>query len=117
MYLKLWYSISLDDNYDIIINDINTRVESKISILNDALSNIFEASLNLARIKFISLFIIAHSKVQTVHFEKLAVGFENNAKTFSSLRRIQRFSAHYYLDTDIIARLIFALLPHQPTTF
>lgn len=94
--------------------DMNTRVESKISILNDVLNNNFGANLNLARIKFISLFIIALSKVQTVNFEKLAVGFENNAKTFSSLRRIQRFFADYLLDTDIIARLIFALLPHQP---
>jgi len=43
---------------------------SKISILNDTL------------IKFFGLFIIALSKVQTVNFEKLAVAFENDAKTF-----------------------------------
>lgn len=70
--------------------------------------------LNKARIKFIGLFIIALSKVQTVNFEKIAVAFENDAKTFSSLRRIQRFIADYILDTSIIARLIFALLPNKP---
>lgn len=93
---------------------MNTRVESKISILNDSLNNFFGSELNLARIRFIGLFIIALTKVQTVNFEKLAVAFENDAKTFSSLRRIQRFIAGYILDTNMIARLIFALLPHQP---
>lgn len=94
--------------------DTNTRVESKISILNDALIKIFGSDLNLARIKFIGLFIIALSKVQTVNFEKIAVAFENQAKTFSSLRRIQRFIAEFLLDTNIIARLVFVLLPHKP---
>jgi len=32
----------------------------------------------------------------------------------SSLRRIQRFIAKYQLDCDVIARLIFRLLPHKP---
>ncbi|MEN6456623.1 MAG: hypothetical protein ABFD10_20395 [Prolixibacteraceae bacterium] len=32
----------------------------------------------------------------------------------SSLRRIQRFMASFLLDTDLIARLIFRLLPHRP---
>ena len=93
---------------------MNTRYESKISILNDTLVKIFGSELNLARIKFISLFIIALSKVQTVTFEKVAVAFENEASTFSSLWRIQRFMANYILDTNIITRLIFALLPHKP---
>lgn len=93
---------------------MNTRIESKISVLNDTLVKIFGGELNLARIKFIGLFIIALSKVQTVTFEKVAVAFENEAYTLSSLRRIQRFMAGYVLDRDIIARLIFALLPHKP---
>jgi hypothetical protein len=32
----------------------------------------------------------------------------------SSLHRIQRFMAEYLLDTDIIARFVFALLPNKP---
>lgn len=93
---------------------MNTRIESKISVLNDTLIKVFGADLNLARIKFIALFVSALCKVQTVSFEKLAVAFDNQVGTFSSLRRIQRFMALYILDTDIIARLVFALLPHDP---
>lgn len=94
---------------------MNTRVESKISILTDKLTKMFEADkLNLARVKFIGLFIMALGKVQTVGFEKLAIAFEGKAKTGSSLRRIQRFMANYVFDTDIVARLIFALLPNDP---
>lgn len=93
---------------------MNTRVDSKISVLNDTLVQIFGTDLNLARIKFIGLFISALCKVQTVSFEKLAVAFDSQANTFSSLRRIQRFIASYVLDTNIIARLVFVLLPHDP---
>jgi hypothetical protein len=44
----------------------------------------------------------------------LATAFESEAKAGSSLRRIQRFMAHYALDTDLIAKLIFKMLPHKP---
>ncbi|MDR3267611.1 MAG: IS4 family transposase, partial [Tannerella sp.] len=60
------------------------------------------------------MFICALCKVQTVGYEKLAVAFETEAKADSSLRRIQRFMAEYMLNTDLIARLIFRLLPHKP---
>jgi hypothetical protein len=68
----------------------------------------------LARIKFFGLFICALCKVQTVCFEKLATGFDSNARVNSSLRRIQRFIAEYMLDTRLIARFVFSLLPHEP---
>ncbi len=55
--------------------------------------------MNLARIKFFGLFICALFKVQTVCFEKLAIGYDCPAKVDSSLRRIQRFMAEYILDT------------------
>ena len=93
---------------------MNTRVESKNSILITTLSQIFGDKMNLARIKFFGLFICALCKVQTVCFEKLAVGFGSPVNVDSSLRRIQRFMSDYLLDTDIIARLIFDLLPHKP---
>lgn len=42
--------------------DMNTRVESKNSILTNTLVKLFETDrINLARIKFISLFILALS--------------------------------------------------------
>jgi hypothetical protein len=86
----------------------------KIDELNDVLVQNFGKELNLARIKFISLFICALCKMQTVCFEKLACAFTNNCKTESSLRRIQRFMADFNLDSDKIFRLIFRLLPHEP---
>ncbi len=70
--------------------------------------------MNLARIKFIAQLIIALCKVQSVCFEKLAVAFETDAQSRSNLRRIQRFMADYMLDCDLIARMIFKLLPHDP---
>ena len=70
--------------------------------------------MNLARIKFFGLFISALCKVQTVCFEKLACGFDSDVKYESSLRRIQRFMSEYSLDSDRVARFIFALLPLKP---
>lgn len=90
------------------------KISNKSSDLTPVLYDFFGKSLNLARIKFISLFICSLCKVQTVGFEKVACGFENNCNTDSSLRRIQRFMAEYALDKDLIARFIFALLPHKP---
>ena len=52
-------------------------------------------------------------KVQTVTFEKLANAFDTRADVSSSLWRIQRFIAGFSLDSNLIARLIFNLLPNQ----
>jgi len=93
---------------------MDTRAENKNTILFATLSQIFGDKMNLARIKFFGLFICALCKVQTVCFEKLAVGFDADVKVDSSLRRIQRFMSEYLLDTDLIARFVFALLPHKP---
>ena len=54
---------------------MNTRVESKISLLNDTQIKFFGSDLYLARIKFIGLFVKALSKFQTVNIEKLAGTF------------------------------------------
>jgi len=93
---------------------VNTRVESKNSILFTTLSQIFGDKMNLARIKFFGLFICALCRVQTVCFEKLAASFDADVRVDSSLRRIQRFMSDYLLDTNLIARFAFALLPHRP---
>lgn len=69
---------------------------------------------NKARVKFFVSFMFAICKVQTVCFTKLAIGFEGNAKVESNLRRIQRFFAGFIIDTNVIARLIFSLLPEEP---
>jgi len=90
-----------------------TNTTPKSSELNTVLHSHFQGKINLARIKLISHFIIALCKVQTVSFEKLANAFDTTANSPSSLRRIQRFIANYTLDADLIAKLIFSLLPKQ----
>ena len=69
----------------------NTNVSSNDSNLVPVLREHFEGKLNLARIKFISLFAIALTKVRAVSFENLARAFDTRAEESSSLRRIQRF--------------------------
>ena len=54
-------------------------------------------------------------KVQTVNYERLALGFDSTVEKESNLRRIQRFFAGYILDHDLVAKLIFKLLPKQET--
>ena len=90
------------------------KVEYKSTQLISVLTENLAGKMNLARIKFFGLFLCALCKVQTICFEKLATAFESEAKSESSLRRIQRFMANYLLDTDLIARIIFKILPHQP---
>lgn len=43
----------------------------------------------------------------------MAEGFESNALVSSRLRRIQRFFASFHVDSDLIAKFLFALLPCQ----
>jgi hypothetical protein len=92
----------------------NLKVGCKSTELISILSEHLSGKMNLARIKFFGMFICALCKVQTVCFEKLATAFETNATSGSSLRRIQRFMSIYVLDTDLIAKLIFKILPHKP---
>ncbi len=93
---------------------MSIKVENKVTVLSDMLKEFFGDKMNLARIKFFGLFISSLCKVQTVCFEKLACGFGCDAKAESSLRRIQRFISEYSLNSDLVARFIFSLLPHEP---
>lgn len=91
-------------------------MKNKASIKSSELVDIFQARLgwNKARVKFFVSFIIALCKVQSVCFNKLAQGFEGKAKVESNIRRIQRFFASFIVDTNLIAKLIFSLLPESP---
>jgi hypothetical protein len=93
---------------------MTTKVDNKDTKLAEILAEYFAKKMNLARIKFLGMFTYALCKVQTVGYEKLASAFEVLAKYESSLRRIQRFRAESALDTALIARLLFKLLPHKP---
>jgi len=90
------------------------KVSHKSNDLTSKLYDYFGSEMNLARIKFFGLFITALCKAQTVCFEKLSCAFDSPAQCSSSLRRIQRFMAEYTLNSDLIARFVFALLPHKP---
>jgi hypothetical protein len=68
---------------------------------------------NLARIKFLVAFITALYKVKTVNFLKLAEGLGGQSQIESNLRKIQRFFAGYFIHGDMVAKLIFSLLPCQ----
>ena len=90
-------------------------MKTKASNKSNELVAIFQHRLgwNKARVKFFVSFIIALCKVQTVCFNKLAQGFEGKAMVESNLRRIQRFFANFIVDTDLIAKIIFSLLPEN----
>jgi len=91
-------------------------MKTKASNKTNELVDIFQARLgwNKARVKFFVSFICSLCKVQTVCFIKLAQGFEGNVKVESNHRRIQRFFAQFIIDTNLIAKLIFSLLPEKP---
>jgi hypothetical protein len=93
---------------------MNIMAKNKVNILSATLADTFGNTMNMARIKFFSLFICALCKVQSVCFEKLSNAFDTDVKRGSSLRRIQRFMADYCLDTDLIAQFVYSLLPHKP---
>ena len=92
---------------------MTNKDESKSSEFISILNNHFQGKVNLSRLKLLEMFVLALCKVQTVGFEKLANAFDSEAMAASSLRRIQRFIAQYALSSDLIAKLIFGLLPHK----
>ena len=73
----------------------------------------FGKSMNLARIKALSMMVCALCKAQRVTYTKLASAFDSKASSGSSLRRIQRHIAECEICTDLIARLILKLIPVQ----
>ena len=68
-------------------------------------------SMNLARIKLMALLLEALVKAQTVNLVRLANAMPTTVDKESNMRRLQRFLAGYALDFDLIARMIFSLLP------
>ena len=71
----------------------------------------FEKSMNLARIKFMAFMLHALCVVQTVSLHKLAAAMPTSVERDSNLRRIQRFIAKYALNFDLVAQMIYSLLP------
>lgn len=92
--------------------NMNTKVDFKINELVSIFSQ--KTSWNLARVRFLSAFICSLCKLQTVCYVKLAQDLSGNAKVESNLRRIQRFFAEFIVDGDLIAKIVFSMLPTAP---
>lgn len=90
---------------------MNTRDDIKSNKLVSVLKE--KTGWNLARVKFLAAIICALLKLQTVCYLKLAQDLSGSAKVESNLRRIQRFFADFWVDNDLIAKIVFSMLPTQ----
>lgn len=90
---------------------MNTKFECKTNKLIASMKE--KTNWNLARVKFLVAFITTVCKLQTVNFTKLAQGLGGVILFESNLRKIQRFFAEFLIDGDLIAKMIFSLLPGQ----
>src|SRR5690606_6333357 len=91
----------------------NTSLHSEDTQLLTIFKAHFKGKLHLSRIRLICHFIVALCKVRSVNYSKLSVGFDSRASALSCLRRIQRFMAESSLSMEMVARLIFSLLPEK----
>lgn len=90
-----------------------SKIHYKSSELYPILHEHFGKSMNLARIKALSMMVCALCNVQRVAYSKLASVFDSNAASESSLRGIQQLIAQCEISTDLIAKLILKLIPVQ----
>ena len=67
--------------------------------------------MNLVRIKLFAFVLHAFCVVQTVSLHKIASVMPTSVERDSNMRRLQRFLAGYVLNLDLIAKVIFALMP------
>ena len=67
--------------------------------------------MNLTRIKLLAFVLHALCVVQTVSLHKIASAMPTGVERDSNLRRLQRFLAGYALNIDLVAKVIFTLLP------
>ena len=97
------------------LRDIKCAMAKKVKKLDkySHLQTILQSELpiNAARIKFLVLFITALLKVQNVNFQRVAEGLDNDVNLSSNLRRIQRFFASFDLNSDLVSKLLYKLLP------
>lgn len=89
----------------------NSKNRGKISNLFPIMQEHLGKSMNLARVKLMALLLDALVKTQTVNLVRLANAMDTAADKESNMRRLQRFLAGYALNLDLIARMIFSLLP------
>lgn len=73
----------------------------------------FSDFLNLARVRLACNFIMALCRVKSVNYSKLSSGFDGLASSSSNFRRIQRFMAEVNFSMELVAKLIFSMLPEK----
>ncbi len=95
------------------MKNTNSKDICKVNDILPIMQEHFGKSVNLARIKLMALFLHALCVVQTVNLHKLAAAMPTSLDRDSNLRRLQRFVAKYALNLDIVARMIFSLLPNK----
>lgn len=91
----------------------NSKDSVKVNQILPIMQEHFGKTMNLARIKLMACVIMALCMVQTVSLPKLASAMPTNAERDSNMRRLQRFFAKYALNLDLIAGMIFSLIPIQ----
>lgn len=87
---------------------IITRIE-KIFEKVDKLSK--KRPMNLARKKFVGLFVLGLIKSRSIHFSEIASQMPNQTKSSSNHRRIQDFFANYSLDYLQLSTILYQFLP------
>ena len=88
-------------------NHKNTSKEYKITAISSVLEYNFETKINQARLKLISMMILALCKMKTVNYSALANVFDSNASAESSMGRIQRFMAGFDLPMKASKNIYF----------
>jgi hypothetical protein len=81
---------------------------NEINVLNAGLQQ--HLHWHGARLKFLSLFLIALFRVRTVNLSELSVAFVGKAKPESSYKRLQRFLRDFELDYGAWGKFMMALM-------
>lgn len=85
------------------------KVNHIVPIMQEHLGSV----MNLARIKLLAFVLHAMCAVPTFCLHKIAAAMPTAVERDSNLRRLQRSLDHYALCLDLIAKVIFALLPQK----
>lgn len=76
---------------------------------------IFQESvnINLAKIKFLTLFISSLLQRKTGNLNEIAKGFADSAKVESNYKRIKRFFSSYKINMKYISQILIKMVPAQ----
>lgn len=65
---------------------------------------------NVARVAFVSIFLVALIRVRTVNLAEIATGFSSEAKIESRYKRLQRFFREFEVDYESIALMVVKVM-------